>query len=448
MAEVTPTQQELKVNEAEIKKSFPLLADALIGNKIVGFTPEQFETLKNNEQQRLDKLTEAFGITIKDSMTKLTESLKVAAPASKVEINDSKQIKTINREAVESIGNWMKTAEDGAIKNFKLDKNEYLRSQGYAVNDNGVILGRTPTVRASEAITTTTMPINYDKDAIFIPGGQLTVPARQYFRVKPTGQGNGTVAWYSGTNAAFGTISEGSAPSEDSITIAQVTGSPTTRGSFVKIKYSWLEDNPFSIPEYMAMASMKAAIDAENTEVFTTLCAAATPATSQWFNGNSGATFTSAAGTGGADDTASMTLTLTGVSKPKNALDVQGYGNQGPYIFAIHPKNYNELIIASGISTLAQQGQPSITLSGVASQLLGVQLEVYDQVAAQDNTTNDTYQNIMFVNQQAFGLGVAREVTVKAEEHSELQQVYWTATHRIVSKVLDNKSWCRVSCAQ
>ena len=70
------------------------------------------------------------------------------------------------------------------------------------------------------------------------------------------------------------------------------------------------------------------------------------------------------------------------------------------------------------------------------------------QVAAQDNTTNDTYQNVMFVSQQAFGLASAREVTIKAEEHSELQQLYWTATHRIAAKVLDNKAWVRVSCAQ
>ena len=196
----------------------------------------------------------------------------------------------------------------------------------------------------------------------------------------------------------------------------------------------------------MAMASMKAAIDAENTEVFTTLCAAATNATSQWLNGNSGAVITAGAGTSGNDDTSGMTLTLTGVSKGKNALDVQGYG--GGYVFALHPKNYNELIIASGISTLAQQGAPNITLSGQASQLLGVNLAVYDQVAAQDNTTNDTYQNIMFVPQQAFALGVGREVTVQAEPHSELQQIYWTSTHRIVSKVLDNKAWVRISCAQ
>ncbi len=448
MADITPTQSEKKVNEAEIKKAFPLLADALIGNKIVGFTPEQFESIKNHDQQKLDKLTEAFGIAIKDSITKLGESLKAPSTSKGVEVNDSPTGKSVNRESVEAVGTWLKQAQDGAIKNFKLDKHEYLRSQGFVVADSGAILGRSPTVKATEAITTATMPINYDRDAIFIPGGQLSRPARQFFRVKPTGQGNGTVAWYTGTNAAFGTISEGSAPSEDSITVAQVTGSPTTRGNFVKIKYSWLEDNPFSLPEFMAMASMKAAIDAENTEIFTTLAAAATNATNQWFNGSTGAVFTAAAGTGGADDTASMTLTLTGVSKPKNALDVQGYGAQGPYIFALHPKNYNELIIASGISTLVQQGVPNITLSGVASMLLGTQLEVYDQVAAQDNTTNDTYQNIMFVNQQAFGLGVAREVTVKAEEHSELQQLYWTATHRIVGKVLDNKAWCRVSCAQ
>ena len=439
-----------KVDEKAIKEAFPALAKALEikGDSIVGFTPEQFETLKNQEQQRLDKLTEAFGITIKDSLTKLAETLKPATPSSKVATEAADKIaKKVNREAVESIGKWMKEGTDKHIpKHFVLDKNEYLRSLGYVVNEDGAILGRSVGVKATEAITTATMPINYDKDAIFIPGGQLTVPARQFFRVKPTGQGNGTVAFYTATNMSYGAITEGSAPSEDSVTISQVTGSPTTRGTFVKVKYSWLEDNPFSMPEFLASAAMKAAIDAENTEVFSTLVAAATNATNQWFNGNTGAVITAGAGTSGNDDISGMTLTLTGVSKGKNALDVQGYG--GGYVFAVHPKNYNELIISSGISTLVQQGVPNITLSGVASTLLGVQLGVYDQMAAQDNTTNDTYQNVMFVPQQAFALGVGREVTVKAEEHSELQQLYWTSTHRIVSKVLDNKAWCRISCAQ
>jgi hypothetical protein len=442
VANSTSTQTEKVAQEKLIQEAFPNLAKALSikGDSIVGFTPEQFAELKNQEQNRLDKLTEAFGIAIKDSLG------RTPAAASKVEVNDA-PTKSVNRESLDSMAAWIKTKPEGP-KTFKLDKNEYLRTQGYAVSEEGAILGRSVGVKASEAITTATMPINYDRDAIFIPGGQLAVPARQFFRVKATGQGNGTVAWYSGTNAAFGAITEGSAPSEDSITIAQVTGSPTTRGSYVKLKYSWLEDNPFSIPEFMAMASMKAAIDAENTEVFTTLVAAATPATGHWINGSTAATITAAAGTSGNDDIASMTLSLTGVSGAKNKLDVKGYGNQGPYVFAIHPKNYNELIISSGITTLTQQGQPSIALSGVASNLLGVQLGVYDQVAAQDNTTSDTYQNVMFVNQQAFGLGVGREVTVKAEEHSELQQVYWTATHRIVSKVLDNAAYVRVSCAQ
>ena len=438
MVDSTPTQAEKIAAEEEIKKAFPKLAGALFGDKIVGYTPEQFETLKNFEQKQLEALNALI--------TKVSTPVAPAPePSSKVEA--IAPVKSKNREQIESYANWAKTAHPGAIGNMKLDKNEFLRSQGYVVSEDGAILGRSPTVKGTEAITTATMPINYDRDAIFIPGGQLSIPARQFFRVKPTGQGNGTVAWYTGTNATFGSITEGSAPSEDSITIAQVTGSPTTRGSFVKIKYSWLEDNPFSVPEYMAMASMKAAIDAENTEVLSTLAAAATNATSQWFNGNSGAVITAGTGTSGNDDTAGMTLTLTGVSKPKNALDVQGYGAQGPYIFAVHPKNFNELLISSGLSTLAATGAPNIYLAGQLSSLLGVTLAVYDQVATQTNTTNNTNQNIMFVNQQAFGLGVGREVTVKAEEHSELQQVYWTATHRIVSKVLDNKAWCRVSCA-
>ena len=77
-----------------------------------------------------------------------------------------------------------------------------------------------------------------------------------------------------------------------------------------------------------------------------------------------------------------------------------------------------------------------------------MQLVQYDQVKAQANTTNATYRNIMFVPQQAAGLAVSRDLTIKAEEHSELQQLYYTSTHRIAGKIIDNKGWVRISCAQ
>ena len=79
----TPTQNEKIANEKEIAKNFPLLKDALSfkGDSIIGFTPEQFEALKNHEQARLDKLTEAFGIAIKDSLGRTP----APTPSSKVE---------------------------------------------------------------------------------------------------------------------------------------------------------------------------------------------------------------------------------------------------------------------------------------------------------------------------------------------------------------------------
>lgn len=425
----------------EAKPAVPGVLD----DKIV-FSPKAWEEFHNMEQKKLEALDKLIGTyqTTNEKIIAQFTPKKESVPSSPT--SDGTQMSK-NESAKKEMADWIKSAQDSIPHTFKLDKDEYLRSLGFMVDDQSRILGRTMGVK-SEAITTATMPINYDRDAIFIPGGQLPIPLRQYLRVKPTGQGNGTVAFYTGTNATFGAITEGTAPSEDSVTITQVTGSPTTRGNFVKIKYSWIEDNPFSLPDYMSMASMRAAIDAEATEVLATLVAAATNATGQWFNANSGAVITAGTGTSGNDDTASMTQTLTSISKAKNALDVQGYGPQGPYIYAMHPKNYNEFIISSGISTYAQQGIPTVTTQGIINSFLGVQLVEYDQVAAQDNTTNDTYQNIMFVPNQAFALGVGREVTIKAEEHSELQQLYWTATHRIIAKVLDNKAWCRISAAQ
>lgn len=428
--------------EVKVETKLP----GVLSDRIVAFSPEQFDTMKNIEQKKIEALEKQLGVyqtNIEKLINQFSPQIaKTEAKPSSVVVDAPKAISK-NEAAAKSVSDWVKSVDNTGHKTFSLDKSEYLQNKGYQLNALGQIIGL-----KTEAFTVGTQPIEYRRNAIIIPGGQLAIPIRQYCNFVPL-SGADRAAWYTATTFAFGAITEGSEPSESASTFTQVTAVPTTRGSFIKIKYSTLEDNPFDPVSFANEVAMRAAVDGETTEVINTVTVAATPNTGHWINGNSGTAITAAAGTSGNDDVASMTLTLTGVSTAKNLLDVQGYANYGyPYVLGLHPKNYNELVISSGISTFAQQGIPEITRTGILQSLLGVQLVQYDQVYAMDNTTNDTYQNILFVPQQTYGLAAAREFTVKAEEHSELQQLYYTATHRIKASILDNKSWVRLSCKQ
>jgi hypothetical protein len=432
VANVIPTTQEKKESEKVIAEAFPNLAKALIGERIVGFTAEQFDTLKNFEQKQIETL---------DAILKATSKVQASITPS-VEVNDKPKATSRNAESIDAATNWIKGGMVGGHTKWVLDKEEFLSTYGYDNSTDGMI-GAGLVKKSTEAVTSGTQPIQYNRKSILLPGGRMAVPIRQFCNFERINGGADRAAWYTMDGFDFGSITEGTAPSEAAPTITQETAVPDTRGAFIKVKYSQIEDNPFPLVEALNQRALVASIENETTEVISTQFDAATMASGHWINGNTGATLSS-------DDVASMTLTITGVATAKKQLINAGYGGF-PMVFCVHPKNYMELVISSGIDKFTQQGVPEITRTGLLESLLGVQIVQTNKVKAQDNTTNDTYRNVMFVPGETFGLAASRDLTVKAEEHSELQQLYWTATHRIKGKVFDSggvDSAVRVSCAQ
>ncbi|NOJ28297.1 MAG: hypothetical protein DA330_09840, partial [Nitrososphaera sp.] len=391
---VKPTQQELLQAEKIIKEQFPKLAPLLIGSRVVPFTTEQFDAYcKNSEQKQIEYLEKQLGV-FKTTMEKVIETYtpkQAPTPSSAI---GSTATKSVNREALEGAAKWYKENSNSPY-HLKMDKEEWLKSFGYD-----------PTVTATgqgwikqEALTSGTQPLSYNRQVIRLPGGQMVVPIRQYCNYS-TISGADKGAWYTIGPVTYGAITEGTAPSEDSVTITQVLATPTTRGAFLKVKYSQIEDNPFPLLETLANLGMMAAVDNEGTEILDTAFNAATMDTGNWVNGNTGAAISS-------DDASGMTLTLTGLAYADAKLKSVGF-TQTP-VFAHHPTNFAQLLVSTGLATFVQQGMPEITRTGLMETLLGITMIRTDNIHAQDNTTNDTYRNVLFIPGVTFMLASSRD---------------------------------------
>jgi hypothetical protein len=423
----------VKDKDAEVK------VPGVLENRIVGFSPEQFDRLiKNSEQKQIEALEKALGV-FKTTTEKLIEQYTPKAPATAtaIPVGDAKPTKEMLRtEALKNVADFVgRVLRREALTpiSYKMDLHDFLAEHGYDPD-----LDDRTKRPAKEALTTGTNPINYVRRALVLPGGVTDMPIRQYTDYQVKGDGNAEVAWYTIDQFEFVSLSAGSAPSEASPTISQIKAAPGMKGAYLKLDYDKVEDNAFPLVAQLNELAQRAAIRAEGTEVLSTIADAVSLGTGQWFNGNTGSGISS-------DDTSGMTLTIDGVSAAKTALDVEGYGGEGPYVFAIHPKAYNELIVDSGIEVFTQQGIPEVTRTGMLQTLLGVQLMQCTQVKHKDNTTNDTYRNIMFVPGRSFALASGRELTIAVEPHSELSQFYWVPSHRIAGKCKDEASIARVS---
>jgi hypothetical protein len=109
------------------------------------------------------------------------------------------------------------------------------------------------------------------------------------------------------------------------------------------------------------------------------------------------------------------------------------------------PKQYQELLLDTDITTYMQYARSEITATGILEQLYGVDIVVTDHIQTVDRTTNDSARAVMAVKGQAFGMASARDITMEASRRNELQQVFLTGTQRVKSVVLDEKATCRIS---
>jgi hypothetical protein len=295
--------------------------------------------------------------------------------------------------------------------------------------------------KKSEAFTISggDMPQIFAKQIYLIPGGRMRVPIRQFLDTQII-EDSDRYNWYKVNGFDFDdTTAEGTEPTNEAQTVTKVTATPSLKRAVQTVNYSDIENAPFDLIEAFNRAAALGALSAESTEVLDTTYDAISP--TNWVNGNTGAEIT-------ADDTSGMTLKQEGLYSAKRLIETQG-GDTSPgnLVFFAHPKAVEELILDTAADFFTGQGALHSTALGILENRLGFDIVVNNKVAAQDNTTNDTYRNILAVK-GSIGLAVAADLQIEAQRRPDLSAVKVGARHRIKGAVIDETMTCRVSTAQ
>jgi hypothetical protein len=378
---------------------------------------------KSIQQAQIEKLSEIIG-----AIKPKTE----VAPSSMVDDSGTQAKKESYNKVVEFFQKVKDSPKDVSFPavSWNVDKNEYLERWGYRIN-SGASKTEAITINAGDAGQI------FSKQILVVPGGRMKTPVRQYVNFSEIQNGSDRVHFYTIGAFDFGAITEGTEPTNVSQTVAKLTATPSVRGAVQRVGYSQMESTPFGLVDAINEAMALAAIDDEATDLLDTTYNAVSP--TNWVRADTGAQVTS-------DDVANITFKREGLLAAKRLIAQQGYDvSPGNLVLFLHPKAFQELMLDTNLTNFYQYTRPDITAVGALEQLYGVDIVVADQVRLQDNTTNDTYRNVMAVKGVAFGMGAARNVTVEAQRRNELQSVILSGTHRVKSVVIDEKASCRIS---
>lgn len=368
---------------------------------------------------------------IKSIVDALGQRKSEAAPSSM--IDDSSRKESYGRvvEFFQRVRDNPKDASFPAVS-WTADKNEYLARWGYRISSGA--LKEAVTISAGD------MGQTFSKQVLVIPGGRIKTPVRQYCNFSEIPQGSDRAHFYTIGAFDFGAITEGTEPTNMAQTVSKKTATPSIRGAVQRVGYSKIESAPFDLVDAVNQAMVLAAIDDEATDLLSTTYDAITP--TNWVRADTGAAITS-------DDVASLTFKREGLLAAKRLIAQQGHDvSPGNLVLFLHPKAYNELLLDANLASFYQYAKPEITALGLLEQLYGVDIVIADQVKAQDNTTNDTYRNVMAVKGATFGMASARDVTMEAQRRNEIQQIILSGTHRVKSVIIDESASCRISSAQ
>ena len=404
-----------------------------------GFYANSLEHLKSHEQKMLESMAQRMGIR------KLTTKVEAfGIKSSKVGLAGGSSVydETVVKPAQFFESSKQGTGADSGFYSWTISPEAYFQTLkkgyiNYGNNQATVPIGETK----SEAFTITggDMPQVFSKQVYLIPGGRMRVPIRQFLDTQII-EDSDRFNWYKVNGFAFDdATAEGSAATDEAQTITKVTATPSLKRASQTVNYSDIENAPFDLIESFNRAAALGALAAEATEVLDTTYDAITP--SNWVNANTGGAISS-------DDVSGMTLKQEGVYAAKRLIENQGGDTSpGSLVLFAHPKAVEELILDTAADFFTGQNALHSTALGVLENRLGVDIVVTNSVAAQDNTTNDTYRNIL-AQKGSLGLAVAADLQIEAQRRPDLSAVKVGARHRIKGAVIDETVTARISSAQ
>lgn len=404
--------------------------DKLVVENRVELSPV-VEAITKANQSLVDAFSRKY-----DALFELVRSNEVR-PSSPI----SDTIKSKYESEVIEPANWFAGIRTGQTKDsfysWNLNKEEFLSGRKFRrAHMPGTSFTKTEAMTFGGA----DIPEVFDKEVFVLPGGRQRVNIRPFIKFKQIPNGADTVNWYKiDSFDVDDTTAEGTEPSNVSQTITKVQAVPTLYREVQTIGYSQIENAPFGLIEAINEAAMLGSIAVENNAVLNTAADAATPGL--WINGNTGATIAS-------DDVAGMTLTETAVQVGLQYLENQGYDTSaGNVVMFLHPKALRDLMVAEAGDFYTKDFRLNQRDVAVLERRWGVDFVVTNKVKFQDNTTNDTYRNLMCIKGHTLGLASAADLQVEAQRRPDLSAVKVGMRHRMVGSVFDATSLVRISTA-
>jgi hypothetical protein len=279
-------------------------------------------------------------------------------------------------------------------------------------------------------------------DVFVLPGGKHIKSVRDKVIFDDIPDGTTTLNRYKIAIPNAGTITEGSNTTPATHTMTTVTlAANTTTGIFQDVKLQDVENTPAGLMQALAATARAEVLEAEATLVYDTAAQAATP--NLWINANSGATLA------GGDDVASMTAEPVAWRVALQDLETSGYDTSfGNAYCMLHPKAMRELRGSTNLTTYIQQGDATITRTGQLTHLYGIELNNCTAVRAFDNTTNDTYRNVVGIKNSTFWLASHRDLRIDMLLQPESTSIDWGWSQRKNATAFDPASFIRISSAQ
>ena len=313
-------------------------------------------------------------------------------------------------------------------------------------SQHGKLEGKNNVKGEAFTITGGDMPQIFSKQVYLVPGGRMRVPIRQFLDTQIIEDAD-RFNWYTVNGFDFdGSQTEGTAETQESQTITKVTATPALVRALQSVNYSDIENAPFDLIEAFNRAAALGALDAEAKDVLDTVYDAITP--TNWVESD-GSVITED------DTTAPGTAQQEMIYAAMRLIQNQG-GDTSPgnMVAFLHPKPLQELILDVTTEFWAGMGPNDAgsnalmnTSMGVVENRLGVDIVATNKVHAQDNTTNDTFRNVLIMK-GSVGLAVAADLQIEAQRRPDLSAVFVGARHRIKGAIIDETMTARMSTSQ
>ena len=428
------------------------------------FTQKLLEKFQETSKLQIESILGRMGLPVFTKESAAFGNVKKESISSQV---DTSGFSSVYTESVEGPAKFFEASKNGTYSDvdsgfsrWSINPTAYLESLqkgyiNYAHPDNVHAPVADDSKMKGEGFTITggDMPQIFSKLVYLIPGGRMKVPIRQFLDTQIIETAD-RFNWYTVNGFDFDdTTAEGTAPTTEAQTITKIQAVPTLTRALQIVNYSDIENAPFDLIEAFNRAVALGAIDAEAKEVLDTTYQATVTAGVDvngvggfsWVNGNTGALIT-------ADDVAGMTMTQESLYAAKREIDRKG-GDSSPgnLVFFAHPKAIEELVLDTANDFFT--GSPPVgaplhsTALGILENRLGVDIVMSNRVAAQSNSTNDTYRNILAMK-GVIGLAVAADLQIEAQRRPDLSAIFVGARHRIKGAVIDPTMTVQISTAQ